>query len=131
MNTDIQKYNNSLSKSDKEICDLLMAEINKYLPNAESKVWHGHPVWFLNGNPVVGYSKLKNSVQLLFWSGQGFDEKELKNEGSFKAAEARYTNISDINVEDLKRWLKKCTEIQWDYKNIVKNKGVLNKLSSE
>lgn len=131
MNTDIQKYNNSLSKSDKEICDLLMHEINKNLPTSESKIWHAHPVWFLNGNPVVGYSKLKDSVRLLFWSGQSFDEKDLKNEGSFKAAEARYTDISDINVEDLKRWLKKCIKIQWDYKNIVKNKGVLNKLSSE
>ena len=131
MNTDIQKYNNLLSTTDKEICDLLMHEINKNLPTSESKIWHAHPVWFLNGNPVVGYSKLKDSVRLLFWSGQSFDEKELKNEGSFKAAEARYTNKSDINVEDLKRWLKKCTEIQWDYKNIVKNKGVLNKLSSE
>lgn len=131
MNTDIQKYNNSLSTIDKEICDLLMAEINKNLPNSESKIWHAHPVWFLNGNPVVGYSKLKDSVRLLFWSGQSFDEKDLKNEGSFKAAEARYTDISEVNVEDLKRWLKKCIKIQWDYKNIVKNKGVLNKLSSE
>ena len=129
--TDIQKYNTALNKNDREICDLLMGEINKNIPNAESKIWHGHPVWFLNGNPIVGYSKLKTSVQLLFWSGQSFDEKELKNEGSFKAAEARYANIYDINVEDLKRWLKKSIEIQWDYKNIVKNRGVLNKLLGE
>ncbi len=126
--TDIQKYNTTLNKNDREICELLMREINKNLPASESKIWHGHPVWFLNGNPIVGYSKLKTSVKLLFWSGQGFDEKELKNEGSFKAAEARYTDISEVKVEDLKRWLKKCTEIQWDYKNIVRKKGKLELL---
>lgn len=71
--TDIQKYNTVLNKNDSDICELLMGEINKNLPNAESKIWHAHPVWFLNGNPVVGYSKLKDSVRLLFWSGQSFE----------------------------------------------------------
>jgi hypothetical protein len=79
-------------------------------------------------NPVVGYSKLKDSVRLLFWSGQSFDEENLENEGSFKAAEARYTAVDDINKKDLKRWLKKARDIQWDYKNIVKRKGVLKRL---
>lgn len=126
--TDIQRYNSSLPKTDKEICDLLMSEINNNLPEAESKIWHRHPVWFLNGNPIVGYAKLKATVQLLFWSGQSFDEKKLKNEGSFKASEIRYIDVSEVDKVDLKRWLKKAIKIQWDYKNIVKNKGVLNKI---
>jgi hypothetical protein len=98
------------------------------MPGAENKIWHGAPVWFLEGNPIVGYDKLKDSVRLLFWSGQGFKEKDLKKEGSFKASEIRYTDVSQINIPDLKRWLKKAKEIQWDYKNIVKRKGVLKKL---
>jgi hypothetical protein len=64
----------------------------------------------------------------LFWSGQSFDEEGLQKEGSFKAAEARYTTAEDINLKDLKRWLKKSKEIQWDYKNIVKRKGKLKRL---
>lgn len=128
MNTDIQEYNNRQSAGDKEICDLLAREINKNLSQAESKIWHAHPVWFLDGNPVVGYSKLKDSVRLLFWSGQSFDEEGLQNEGSFKAAEARYTSASEVNLEDLKRWIKKSEKIQWDYKNIVKRKGKLERL---
>ncbi len=125
---DIQLYNKALAKSDKEIAAVLAEEIPRNLPKAESKVWHGHPVWFLDGNPVVGYSKLKDSVRLMFWSGQSFDEKDLQDEGSFKAAEIRYTDASQIKVKDLKRWLKKSKEIQWDYKNIVKRKGQLKKL---
>ncbi len=128
MNKDIQTYNNSQSPEDKEICDLLFQEISRSLPQAENKIWHAHPVWFLDGNPVAGYSKLKNSVRLLFWSGQSFDEPGLQNEGSFKAAEMRYTSVDQVNTKDLKRWLKKATEIQWDYKNIVKRKGVLERL---
>ncbi len=128
MNQDIQNYNNSLTESDQAICDLLALEIDKHLPEAENKIWHAHPVWFLDGNPVVGYSKLKNNVRLLFWSGQSFDEAELKNEGSFKAAEARFTAIEQINTTDLARWLQKARDIQWDYKNLVKRKGVLERL---
>jgi Domain of unknown function (DU1801) len=99
------------------------------LPEAENKIWHAHPVWFLDGNPVVGYSKMKSgAIRLLFWSGQSFDEEKLKNEGSFKAAEIRYTDAAQINLEDLQRWLEKARSIQWDYKNIVKRKGVLERL---
>ena len=128
MNKDIQSYNNSQATSDKEICELLRKEIDTSLSEAESKIWHGHPVWFLDGNPIVGYHKLRDSVRLLFWSGQSFDEEDLNPEGSFKAAEARYTNSDQIIVSDLHRWLKKGREIQWDYKNIVKRKGVLERL---
>ena len=128
MNKDIKDYNNSLSPSDKEICELLKKEIDTIFPEAESKIQHGHPVWFLEGNPVVGYAKLKNNVQLLFWSGQSFDEEGLEVEGSFKAAQKRYANIDEINAEDLRRWLKKAREIQWDYKNIVKRRGLLERL---
>jgi len=98
------------------------------LPEAQSKIWHAHPVWFLDGNPIVGYSKMKDSVRLLFWSGQSFDEGNLVNEGTFKAAEARYTSVDQVNAENLVRWLKKSREIQWDYKNIVKRKGKLERL---
>jgi len=128
MNKDTQAYNDALPAEDKAICDVLAQEINRQLSDAENKIWHAHPVWFLEGNPVVGYSKLKNNVRLLFWSGQSFDEEGLQKEGSFKAAEARYTSASQINTKDLKRWLKKSVDIQWDYKNIVKRKGVLERL---
>ncbi|MFC4476104.1 DUF1801 domain-containing protein [Flavobacterium chungangensis] len=127
----IQDYNNSQTAENKEICDLLLAIIKENLSDAESKIWHAHPVWFLDGNPIVGYSKLKDSVRLLFWSGQSFDEEKLQNEGSFKAAEMRYTNVDQINEQDLKRWLEKSREIQWDYKNIVKRKGVLIRLMTK
>ena len=128
MNPDIKAYNDKQTPTDKAICDALAAIIDKNLAKAENKIWHAHPVWFLDGNPIVGYSKLKNNVRLLFWSGQSFDEPELQQEGSFKAAEMRYTSVDEIKEKDLKRWLKKARDIQWDYKNIVKRKGKLERL---
>jgi hypothetical protein len=128
MNKDIQTYNNSQSPEDKAICALLSKIICETLPEAENKIWHAHPVWFLEGNPIVGYSKRKDNVQLLFWSGQSFDEPGLDVEGTFKAAQVRYTSADQINTTDLQRWLKKARDIQWDYKNIVKRKGVLVRL---
>lgn len=128
MNKDVQAYHNALSAGDKAICELLFHEIENNLPQSENKVWHRHPVWFLDGNPIVGYSKLKDGVRLLFWSGQSFDEPGLRPEGTFKAAEAVYNSAAEVNTKDLKRWLGKAKEIQWDYKNIVKRKGVLERL---
>ena len=128
MHLETVKYNRSLAPDDQGICDLLAREIGRSLPEAENKIWHAHPVWFLDGNPIVGYSKLKGSVRLLFWSGQSFEEDALKKEGSFKAAEVRYTSADQVNRAELKRWLTKAREIQWDYKNIVKRKGVLKRL---
>ena len=128
MQPDIDAYNQQLSPEDMAICHLLAREIDNGLPKAESKIWHAHPVWFLDGNPIAGYSKLKGSVRLLFWSGQSFEEEGLKNEGKFKAAEARYTSVDEVDTKALKRWLKKSINIQWDYKNIVKRRGVLERL---
>lgn len=128
MHKDVAAYNDAQLESDQEICHKLAETIDKVLPETENKIWHAHPVWFLDGNPVVGYSKLKDCIRLLFWSGQTFEEGGLQNEGKFKAAEARYTSVKQVKVKELTCWLKKSRDIQWDYKNIVKRKGVLERL---
>ena len=128
MHPDTLKYNESLGPQERDICNFVAREIDLALPEAENKIWHAHPVWFLDGNPVVGYSKLKECVRLLFWSGQSFEEAGLKKEGSFKAAEVRYTAADQVNRQNLERWLAKARDIQWDYKNIVRRKGRLERL---
>jgi len=126
---DIIKYNQSKATEDKIICDKLLEIIQKELPNFENKIWHAHPVWFDNGNPIVGYDKLKSGVRLMFWSGASFEESELKlGSGKFKDASKTYTSVDELNISDIERWLQKSREIQWDYKNIVKRKGVLERL---
>lgn len=127
---DIRAYNNRQEMTQQKICNLLAQEIEQTLPNAKGKVWHGGPVWFIHDNPIVGYwVRKKGDVQLLFWSGQSFEEPYLRPEGTFKAAEVRYLSASEIAIEDLRRWLKKSEAIQWDYKNIVKHKGALERLT--
>ena len=128
MQQEIAIYNASLDPEDQRICDLLARQIDDGLPAAASKIWHAHPVWFLEGNPVVGYSKQKSGIRLLFWSGQSFDEDQLKPEGKFKAAEAHFTLAAQIDLDVLDRWLEKARDIQWDYKNLVKRKGKLERL---
>lgn len=128
MHPDTKKYNDAQASADRKICNLLAREIDRNLPEAENKVWHAHPVWFLDGNPIVGYSKLKHCVRLLFWSGQSFEEEGLAKEGSFKAAEARYTSADQVNTEDLERWLSKARDVQWDYRNLIRRKGRLERL---
>ena len=129
MHPDTHLYNQRQDPPHREVCVLLAEAIDRYLPEAENKVWHGHPVWFLEGNPVVGYSVMKSGPRLLFWSGQSFDEPGLTPEGSFKAAQARFDSPDDIKLRDLRRWLKKARDIQWDYKNIVKRSGKLERLT--
>jgi uncharacterized protein YdhG (YjbR/CyaY superfamily) len=129
MSSDVATYNAAQSETERATCGALAGHISTALSGSESKVWHGHPVWFLGGNPIVGYSTHKGSTRLLFWSGRSFDEAELKPVGKFKAAEARYTTVDDIDPKALMRWLEKARAIQWDYKNIVKTKGVLERLA--
>ena len=124
----IPAYNGVQNQEDKSICELLKKEIDRALPKSESKIWHGSPVWFLDGNPIVGYHKLKDCVRILFWSGQTFEEDGLEPEGTFKAAEARYMTLKEVKVTSLRRWLSKSKKIQWDYKNIVKRRGVLERI---
>jgi hypothetical protein len=122
----IETYNKSHAPLDQKICTLLMQTIDTGLSFTERKIWHAHPVWFINENPIVGYSKIKNGVRLMFWSGVGFDEKDLQpGTGKFKDASILYTSSKQIDTKKLKRWLKKSEKIQWDYKNIYKRKGKL------
>ena len=110
---------------------MLATTICENLPEAENKIWHAHPVWFLDGNPIVGYSKQKAGIRLMFWSGADFEEDELDiRAGKFKDASITFTDVEQINLKDLKRWLIKAKKIQWDYKNIVKRKGKLEKIGN-
>lgn len=124
----IDSYHAGLTGDAIEICDALRTVIGTALSDAESKVWHGAPVWFLDGNPIVGYAQRRSHVQLLFWSGQSFPTPGLTPEGTFKAAEQRITALDEIDPDALERWLDDARRIQWDYKNIVKRKGELVRL---
>lgn len=125
----ILEYNNRQSEADREIGNKLAKEITANLPKAENKIWHAHPVWFLDGNPIAGYSKQKKGIRLMFWSGKSFEEEKLNILGrKFQDASVFYHAESEIDTIDLKRWCEKASEIQWDYKNIVKRKGKLERL---
>lgn len=128
---EIRAYNAAQDGESKKICAALFRALRAGLPDADCKVWHRHPVWFIDGNPVAGYSVRKVGVTLLFWSGQSFREPDLVAEGSFKAAEARYTSVKELDAEALERWLQKARAIQWDYKNIVKRRGKLVRIKSK
>ena len=129
MNPEILTYNQQFSSDDREIVEKLVKIINENLPEAENKIWHSHPVWFLEGNPIVGYSKQKAGIRLMFWSGKSFEEDKLNIlGGKFQDASVFFNSVEEINENDLKKWLQKSQEIQWDYKNIVKRKGELLRL---
>ncbi|WPR76365.1 DUF1801 domain-containing protein [Algoriphagus sp. NG3] len=129
MNVEINDYNQRQTLLDQEICNLLAVAIDKFLTDAESKIWHSHPVWFLEGNPIVGYSKQKPGIRLMFWSGADFEEEDLNVKGrKFKDASIFYTEVNQVDEAKLKRWLDKAKTIQWDYKNLIKKIGSLDRL---
>ena len=130
MQNTIEAYNHTLGEEHASICQHLALVIEQHLSDTESKIRHGHPVWFLDGNPVVGYSAQKKWICLLFWSGQSFEEPWLSHEWSFKAAQKVYTASDQIDDTELTRRLSKAKTIQRDYKNIVRRKGALEKLTA-
>ena len=52
----------------------------------------------------------------------------LNHKDSFNATQIRYTTIEQVNTGELKRWLAEARDVQWDYKNIVRRKGRLDRL---
>jgi uncharacterized protein YdhG (YjbR/CyaY superfamily) len=130
MNAEIEVYNEGqASTEDRLICETLATTICELLPEAENKIWHRHPVWFLDGNPTVGYSKQKAGIRLMFWSGESFHEDKLQpGSGKFKDASIFFIHSGQIRKTDMKRWIKKSKSIQWDYKNVAKRKGKLVRL---
>lgn len=130
MHSEIKTFNeNQATASERRICETLAVMIDELLPEATSKIWHRHPVWFLDGNPTVGYSKLKAGIRLMFWSGASFDEDQLQpGTGKFKDASIIFTDHQDIDRSDMKRWIEKSRTIQWDYQNVAKRKGKLVRL---
>ncbi|WP_435742671.1 DUF1801 domain-containing protein [Microbacterium sp. PMB16] len=124
---DIADYHRKLDPEDREICELLASEIGRGLPEAQSKVWHAHPVWFLDGNPIVGYDRLKDAVRLMFWSGRSFDVGGLAPSGTFQAAEVRFNDASEIDIDALASWLSTARTIQWDYEHIRTNRGLVKR----
>lgn len=129
MLAEIQNYHSTFSLEEQVIAALIYQIISKNLIEAEHKIWHRHPVWFIEGNPIVGYSKQKKGIRLMFWSGADFEEKDLNILGEkFKDASIFYNSYSEINENDIVRWLEKSKKIQWDYKNLIKRKGQLVRL---
>lgn len=131
MNPDIKAFNeNQETDVERQICEILATSIDKLLPEAECKIWHRHPVWFLDGNPTVGYSKLKAGIRLMFWSGASFEEEKLQpGTGKFKDASIIFVDPDQIKQTDIKRWIKKSKAIRWDYKNVAQRKGKLVRIT--
>lgn len=78
MSPETLRYNKQQEPRHKEVCNCLAEEIDRHLSGADNKIWHAHPVWFLDGNPIVGYSKQKPGVRLMFWSGADFRRSRIE-----------------------------------------------------
>ena len=123
--TELYDYTNAQNPEYAELCGFLRKEIENSLTDATSKLYHGSPVWFIDEIPVVGYNATAKDVNLLFWSGQSFQEQSLIAAGKFKAAQIKYRKINEINIEELQRWLSKSKEIIWNYKELPKLKELI------
>jgi hypothetical protein len=112
----ITQYNAALSSEHAAICNALRHEIDAVLPGSTCKIWYANPVWFIGDAPIVGYNiTAKKTVNLLFWSGQLFDEQNLKASGKFKAAQVQFKTASKIDVNALHGWLNKSAVHIFDY----------------
>jgi hypothetical protein len=108
MNPELAKYNEKQDPNHREVCNLLAQEIDRNLPGAESKIWHAHSVWFLDGNPIVGHCKQKPGIRLTFWSGADFGDVGLDvRGGKFKDASVFFNHVSEVRTSDLRQWVKK------------------------
>ena len=125
---EIIDYSINFNADLRSVCEVLYEFINPKLCKNICKLYHGSPVWFIDDNPITGYSMKGNKISLLFWSGQSFIEEGLSSVGKFKAAEIVYSNINEINFDKLEKWVNESQKIMWNYKDIRKNNGILSLL---
>jgi Domain of unknown function (DU1801) len=119
----ITQYNAALPPEHAAICNVLRKEIDETLPTSTCKIWYANPVWFVGADPIVGYNiTAKKTVNLLFWSGQMFDEPALKAAGKFKAAQIQFKSVTEIDLNALRGWLKKSETRIFDYNEMRKGK---------
>ncbi len=126
----VEAFNAAVDPTRRTICDALKVQFDQQLGPESSRLFHGSPVWFAEGNPLVGYSLKKAGVAVLFWSGQSFQEPGLIAIGKYKAAEFIIRDGEGIPRDKLDRWLAESQTIIWDYKNIAKGNGTLELLHS-
>ena len=114
--SDVSSYEKKLKPELAAVCRLLRKEIDATLPMSGAKIYHAMPVWFIAGNPVVGYGvNVKRKVNLLFWNGQAFKEPDLEAVGKFHAAQVRFSSVEEVDKKKLKKWLKKAGKDIWDF----------------
>ncbi len=114
----ILEYNQALPGTHRSNAEKLAELFAASLAKAEAKVWHGHPVWFLDGNPVCGYSLKKAGIEVLFWSGKSFVTTGLRPIGKYQAAGISVESADD--VQSVASFMAEAVAIQWDYKNLPK-----------
>jgi hypothetical protein len=124
----IDDYSKQFDLELRKICQKLRQEIDVSLSDGLSRLYHGAPVWFVDENPIVGYSLKKGAIALLFWSGQSFKESGLTPIGKYKAGEICYRDSVEIDAARLAKWLAESRLTVWDYKNLRKNNGKLEPL---
>lgn len=117
---EIGAYSVAQTPGFRAICEHLRGMIDAALPGATSKVWHGSPVWFIGENPVVGYNASAKAVNLLFWNGQAFAEKDLRPVGKYGAAQAAFGDAAEIDATVVRRWLTKAGSDVFDSKAYFK-----------
>jgi hypothetical protein len=115
---EIDRYAKSQIPAYAAICNSLRKEIDSILTKASSRIYYAMPVWFIGENPVVGYNVKPNHVNLLFWNGQAFNDHGLIAAGKFKAAQIKFTKVSEIDQKSLRRWLRKSKFDIWDLKGL-------------
>ena len=129
LSSDVLEYNASLDAENGRIGSHLAERISHAIAAADCKVWHGHPVWFIDGNPIVGYSLKKSGMQVLFWSGQSLTAAALRPLGKFKAAFLDVPNLETFDEPSFEALLAEAVSVQWNYLGLPKL-GRLEKLTN-
>ena len=112
----VEAYLEAQTPEHGDICRRLVSEIQRCLPKAAARLYHGSPAWFIGENAVAGVSvNAKAGVTLLFWNGQAFKERVLIPVGQFKAAQLSFQVIGDVDIKIVRGLLKKAGEDIWDF----------------
>jgi hypothetical protein len=81
--------------------------LDAHLPQAEGRVYHGHPIWLVDKTMLAGFKVYSSYVTFMIWQGQDVDDPTGRLvPGARRMASVKLASPSDVDADAFAGWLK-------------------------
>jgi len=109
--TTIDAYLAGLGAPQRDIADALVPILDTGATDAVGRVWHGHPVWLIDGTPVAGFKAYPKYVTFMIWGGQLLADESGRLERGARMGTVKLASVDDVDRELFLEWLQQADPV--------------------